>query len=213
MEEWAAKFGWKKVAAILIIVAILGMIYVVFSMIGVNKPQNISQNIPTGGSQNVNSGLGINNSRNSNNGNSPSTGGIATNYKASQFNISYPSGFTKSEVNNPATKDDIVTLKGPQNVTMQFHFYPTSTPGNAITGPFQSLGFSEDDFGFGNFSGKIFTGKVGINPTHQEQLIVFTGENKNGQGVLFGAFLDYLSPTRNFDIENNFQNIVKSFSF
>jgi hypothetical protein len=217
MEEWAAKFGWKKVAAIFIIVAVLAIIYAIFSMIEANKPvtnfQN-SSNTPQKVGQSSYSGFGANNTnQGSDNPSSASENGNITNYKASQFNISYPSNFTKSETANPATKEDIVTLKGPQNVTMQFHFYPGTTPANAITGPFQSLGFREDDYEFEGFSGKTFTGKVGNNPTHQEQLIVFAGENKNGQGVLFGAFLDYLSTTRNYDIENNFQNIVKSFNF
>ena len=192
MEDLARRLGWKKLAAIMIFVAVLFLGFLVFSFLGVsNKKPTIQQpdtnifptSIPTSAKP------------------SPSVSAWLS-YKNSFFEISYPENFTFTE-GRISTPGDSVTFASSDKKIIEIQIYASATtPLENILNIFRGFHYVETSVG-ANTSVHRFKGAVaGI----QENVVVF--ENN---GKIYKLQLSYGAASPDSTIEQTFSQMVATF--
>ena len=202
MEDLVDKLGWKKLAAIMIVVSVLFIIFVVVS----------SLNLPSGNEQTSEAEpapTSTTDSGTSQPSNANTKKGKTLSYKNSLYSLEYPDslGLTVEQISEPG--DSIVLKSDVKNERIGIQIYDAGTSSvGRLSQVFDAFGYASGSAVVSSVPAVEYKGILsGANVPLRENAVIFEHNGKT-----YKIQLSYISAVFDPAIENRFSQIVGSFS-
>lgn len=205
MEDIIDKLGWKKAAAILVGLSILGILFAVFSFSNTEKSiQNVG--VKTGNNSTTNSGESTSNTKN----NLPGTTSQSVpaenlkTYTTDFFQISYPSHYkgipysvSKGILSNVKLEDTVVSRK------IEIVVFDSSRSLSSLQQPFEALKYTKSTVSANSLTGTMYKGYLPKVQTHEMAVLMSKGNSTIRVMTTYSGAVDT-------SFENEFNSIVQS---
>lgn len=202
MEGIVDKLGWKKSAAILVGLALVGIIFSVLSFSNSEK-QIQSVGVKTG-VKNDQVGKGSTSGDNNNLPSSATPAQKLKTYTTSHFQISYPDNYNgvlydvSKGILDHVNLEDVVTAK-----KIEIVVFDASTGLSQLSRPFEAFKYAKSSVGLNALTGTMYKGSVGA--TGLNELVVLVPKNNTTIRVM-----TTYTGNEDANFENEFKSIVRT---
>ncbi|HVZ11904.1 MAG TPA: hypothetical protein VG965_02650 [Patescibacteria group bacterium] len=212
MEEFIAKLDWKKLAAGLVVIGIIIILFIVFATPKQSIPSQDTQ------TQQIDSSSQDQTSTNSNTGGSslpkigsspaPASTSGWSKFSGKSFSLSYPPNYAPQQGTLDGGYESLVLSSGSKNTKINIATYDSASGAkDRMSKLFSAMRYQNSQTTVSGLSANEFKGSVTVsNQTIQDDAVIL-----EVNGIVYKIQLSYDSPGVDQSIESVFEGVLSSF--